>query len=289
MENIFHYHYYIKNIIMIKISGTLGLTIVETNGNYFLFFFDDHNKTSYCDNDNNYFVDDFIKLLLKKHDNVCIFLEEYYNSDEYQLIWQNEHVKKLQSFVNEIKNKKVCYYLTDVRLLLIPISFELLDDKSEYIDVTVDVFFENVIKILYIKESKKDNLPKIIVELYDKIKKKINEYIIPYKNKTMRTYIKKIKKSHILSLMDDIMEFYSICKIYDSNSDINIIYYGLAHSLFFVSTLFKLFECKIILNNGITFTCDNNNIYFNNILIDEILEKQNFDLFKDNINCSIIS
>lgn len=274
---------------MVKISGTLGLTIVETKGNYFLFFFDDHNKTSYCDSDKNYFVDDFIKSLLRKHDNVCIFLEEYYNNDEYQLIWQNEHVKKLQSFTNDIKNKNLCYYLTDVRLLLIPISLELLDDKSEFIDVKVDVFFENVIKILDIKESKEDNLPKIIVELHNGIKKKINEYIIPHRNKTMREYVKKINKSYVLYLMDDIMEFYSICKIYDSNSDINIIYYGLAHSLFFISTLFKLFECKIILNNGIIFTYNNNKIYFNNMLIDDILKKQNFDLFKDNINCSIIS
>lgn len=275
---------------MMKISGTLGLTIVETMGKYFLFFFDDHNKTSYCDDINNYFVDDFIKSLLNKYDNICIFLEEYYNNDEYQLIWQNEHVKNLQSFVNEIKNKNLCFHLTDIRLLLIPVSLELIDDKSEYIHVKVNIFFENVLKLINIKISKNDILPNILIDLYNNIIKKINKYIVPYENITMEKYIKKINIRDILFLIDDIMEFYSICKIYNSRSNINVIYYGLAHSLFFISKLFKLFKCKILLNNGLIFTCDeNNNIYFNNVLIDDILKKQSFYLFKNKINCSIIS
>lgn len=272
-----------------EISGTLGLTIIKTKKKYFIIFFDDHNKTSYCKNENNYFVDDFIESLLKKdkNNNICVFVEEYYNNDEYKLIWKNQHVEKLQSFVNKIKkNKNICLYPTDIRLLLIPISLEIIHNNPYYNDTKVNVFFKNVIDMFKIEIKNDKFFPDIISKLHKNIKYKIQKYIIPYENEIMKEYIKKININDIIFLLDNIMEFYSICKIHYNNSNINIIYYGLAHSLLFISILFKLYKCEIIFNNGLLFTSKNNLVYMNNFPIEKILKNQNFELFKNNSNCS---
>lgn len=274
-----------------EISGTLGLTIIKTKKKHFIILFDDHNKTSYCNNENNYFVDDFIESLLKidKNNDICVFVEEYCKNDDYELIWQNQHVKKLQSFVNKIKkNKNICFYPTDIRLLLIPISLELINDNLHYINIKVNVFFKNVIDMFKIKIPNNDTMSNIIIELYKNITYKIQKYIISYENDIMKEYIKKINIIDVIYLIDEIMEFYSICKIHNNNSNINIIYYGLAHSLLFISILFKLYKCEIILNNGLLFISKKNGVYINDILIEDILKNQNFGLFKNNPNCSII-
>ena len=274
-----------------EISGTLGLTVIKTAKKYFIIFFDDHNNTTYCNDKNNYFVDDLIKSLIEmdKKKDICIFIEEYYNNNEYELIWQNQHVKKLQSFVNEIKkNKNICFYLTDIRLLLIPVSLEILDDNFEYMNIKVGIFFKNVINMFKTNILDDDILPNIIKKLYDNIIYEIKKYIIIYEDIIMREYVKKINILNVILLIDKIMDFYSICKIYNNNSSINIVYYGLAHSLLYISILFKLYECEIILNNGLSFTSNNRDVYLNDILIDEILKKQQFSSFINNKNCCIL-
>ena len=130
------------------------------------------------------------------------------------------------------------------------------------------------------------NLSKTIISFFNDIVLKINTLITPYLHLHLYEYIKIINLNDVNNLVDNIMDFYSICIIINSTSKLNIIYYGLAHSLLYMSLLFHIYDdFEIIYNNGIHFILKDKQIYYNNVLIDDILSKELFSLFDNNTCC----
>ena len=97
------------NPTLIKISGTIGLTILfnkSLNKRIYLFF-DDHSNKSYCSN--NLFLTDIYELLENKYSNLILLLEEPLISENTKLLslcTDSTHIIKFRKFYT--KSIKKC-------------------------------------------------------------------------------------------------------------------------------------------------------------------------------------
>lgn len=262
------------------INGSIGLTILQSQKEKKKFFilYDIHDNEKYCSNNKSFF-DSYFFSHLKKDKNICAYVEEYYNNDDYKSLWSSRHVAVLKNFVNKYKNVH-CIYPTDIRLLLVPISLELIDDQ--YNDMTVHEFFKNIIELKK-NITIKDN--PVLMSFGSEIENRIDKYIIKYENYTVKKYFECIGKHIIDNLINNIMELYTIYHIYLSKENTFILYYGISHSFLFLYLLNNIYDCTITYSQGIDVQKRNNIIYVNNIELLKIINDEKYYLFDKYRNC----
>jgi hypothetical protein len=265
------------------ISGAIGLSIFKNRGKYYCIFYDDHHNSSYCGGNDSVFIDKFVKVILgegcsrKAH----LFVEELkYPSVKMEYMWKNS--KHLGLFNKLLENLDECSVsLTDIRNCFLPFDIDIYDEtdritNGEYFHFLFyffDLVSNNEIlnekhrwmyeKIELLKKCKDDN------SYYNAIKEKVvqlknelnmNEFL----NKKMQTkqsnfykrfpFIEISRVSECFSvILDGIMEYYTMCCIFNKSKKINIVYYGLAHTTNIAYFMEEKCGFKIIYNSGFTY------------------------------------
>lgn len=273
-----------------NISGTLGFVLIKSNDQYYAIFYDDHNNKNYCDDKPQIFVDDYIDKNL--NDDVCVFIEETMNNDKLKLLWNNVHVKKIQTYVNNMlkkNDKNVCFNVTDIRLDLVPMYFDEIKNNDIYKNTKVSVFFKKIIEFSnFINKHKNECV--VNKHFFNKIQNTINKLIIPNLNLSMNDFLNKIDDHFELhDMIDNLMDYYTFCKIYESKKKINFIYYGLAHSLLYTDLLFKTKpNCKIIFSYGLNIKLKNGIVHVENKPIKSVIDDLDYLIFDNKKNCVTI-
>jgi len=237
----------------INIYGSIGYTLLY-NKNYILILADDHSNLPHCQN--YYKISDWLK---NKSNKNYILLEEVPRGDFklQELFLDSEHSQDLkQLFLN---NSKSIFGL-DPRPYLIPFSINFKNDYDfilkdylcsfeEFFNFKND-FFKKELKEAYNKEYIKKSKLRIqfgfIKREYDTFKND-NKLL-------MNTNLKKIDDNILYKtneVLDNIMEFYIICKIYSLSDKNIIIHAGLSHTDKVIFWLNKLYGYKIINQKGV--------------------------------------
>ena len=130
---------------MIKISGSIGMIILQNSNKKVFIFHDDHSNKKYC-TDGNLFLYDLLENIKNKNKDTAIFLEEPF-VDKYsniKFLWNDTpHVIKFRKFYKKIMKKcadtRECYtFPVDIRLCLCDISLDEL-----YSNITNLEYFKN--------------------------------------------------------------------------------------------------------------------------------------------------
>jgi hypothetical protein len=181
----------------IHISGAIGVSVFDYNGNNIFLYYDDHsNKNKYCEkkpnsSDIHLFIGDYFNWIIKSYEkynkniNGCtnlynLFIEELYISNKTKFnyldekkkltfLWNNtEHLKNFSKFFDENVHK--CYvHPTDIRNKLIHTSIMYIINKE--IKITLYSFlypilyFYDIINEDKIEIDKNDEMFKIIKEI----------------------------------------------------------------------------------------------------------------------------
>lgn len=246
------------------ISGSIGITILKKEYNngikYILLFSDKHAEVLYCDK-NSITITEFLKENMTKHQ---VLLEEVprVNNVELEQLWSGEkHTMNLKNLYLENK-----YLITpvDLRPLLLPVSFELIDlNRYDFVEFTIGEylntldeffslegivfkkFFTPLINNLEIRRSGIDKFLTRLYNNYSNIKKRINL------NKTVIYYLD--NRYDILQLIDDIygniIEFYTLLHIFQSY-ELTIIHMGLYHTSSILKSLTNDCNFEILYQHG---------------------------------------
>jgi hypothetical protein len=284
---------------MTNIYGTIGYTFLqlseENNNTFILILSDVHSKLKYCD--------DFIEIsdwFERNIDNVNILLEEV-SREDFNLgeLWKSSnHTIKLKNLF--LNNQKKIFDI-DIRPYLIPFSWEILNDNTNFGNIQFKTYLELLNDFLNIKHKK---IKKKISNIYNKsfllnhklkihlkeIENSFDNFV--YNNRSLMNetiYYVFIKNKNILIdlnlILDSCMEWYCISKIYDiqfydDNKKGFIIHTGLFHSERIISILQKLYNYNIIINDGINNINDaEENTYNGCILLPNIVSEKiiNYD------------
>jgi hypothetical protein len=236
----------------INLYGSIGYTFLTNHSIYpthILVLSDNHSKLKYC---NNYImISEWLKN--KMHIN-HILLEEVEREGKIfeELFTESDHTQKLKTLF--INNSKLIHAI-DIRPLLIPFSWEILEKYSIKNDISLFSYLE---KIDIYFDSKKIIDQKcqihftIIRNIYLKFKIKYDSY---FNKKITYIFIHKIFiLEELNNTLDNIMEYNIILSIYNlSVSKKNvIIHIGLIHAEKIVFWLNKLYLYKIVEDKGIT-------------------------------------
>ena len=256
-----------------SINGSIGYIYLTHEQNKILILSDNHSKLPYCNNENSQFISDWLNHKSKSK----ILLEEVPRTDTIlKELWpSSEHTQKLKEL-----------YLTskvidgiDIRPFLIPFSWELLDDpkmSKELKILTLYQYFKFIALFYTLKHS-------YMIENLNKVYKKdylesslLGKHFIKIKNKT-KQFIKdnrllfteplyKLIKTHqylfemINDLISDIMEWYTIAKIFNSSGYNNfIIHAGLVHTSNINLILQQEYNYKIVDFDGLINLRDGDN------------------------------
>uniref|UniRef100_A0A6C0D967 Uncharacterized protein n=1 Tax=viral metagenome TaxID=1070528 RepID=A0A6C0D967_9ZZZZ len=261
---------------MINLYGSIGYTYLESINNQnprnILLLSDMHSQLSYCS--------DSIKIsdwFMNKLDSNNILLEEVPREDVKlkELFSEAEHTQDLKNMY--LNNSDIIHAL-DIRPFLIPFSWELIElslrggglENSQEQDINL-LKYLNLIEDFY--NFKHDKVSKYLGEIYNQDYIKNNKYLgshmqviyngyLEYKKNNSRFLNQEIlelynNNKHVLeeinNLLDNIMEYFTIAKIYklkDNKKNI-LIHAGLAHTEKILFWLVKLYEYKIISNKGV--------------------------------------
>lgn len=258
---------------MVKISGVIGLSILKKNNNYYFIFYDDHSNKQYC-SDKIIFVSEIFSSL--ENSNISFFIEDYKEDNKVHYIWNNDesiHLKKFNKVLENNKNNKN-WYFTDIRLYLGSDLGLKLKNLNYIFDINSDNFIINN-KIKYIKlklKNKKyskyyNNLKRKLIKINKELlnnKESIELYDYYFKGYLVNKTIFQDKFYEIELFIDSLMEFYSIIIINDNYTNVNLLNYGLFHSINFTYYL-KKYECDIIYEIGVT-----DNIFTNKFNLKEL-------------------
>ncbi len=261
-----------------NISGTVGYTLLKHKYiyKYVLMFADVHDGVNYC-NDNSIMIDDF----LNNKDYNNILLEEIVRDNESILtdLWPSSlHTQKLKTLNRN--NKKI--RPVDIRPLLVPFSWEILENKPEMGNIKFSIYLIPLINLFelkptkifkryiipemnYIDESKtfKVSLKTHFLEmkkLFEEFKEKHSNYmnydlIYIYNNHTDILYI-------LNDIISAIMEWYILLLIHNNDKN-TIVHIGLAHSEKVLEFLTKVYQFRIVQENGINKLIDINDLNIN--------------------------
>ena len=242
---------------MIEISGIIGISILKKKNKFFIIIYDDHSNTNYCNN-KLFYISNLLEFLENKLKNIVFFIEDYNENNDKYFIWDKNitHLTKLNNFLSNKKNNKN-WIFTDIRLYFeknlydnLKYIFDLTDknDNPKLIELKKEI--NKFIKIDYLKKFF-ENLKKKFVSL--NIKHKNNKLIFNYffKGYLINDYNINDYDYELDLILENLMEFYTICKVNFNKNKINIFNYGLLHSINFAYYL-KLSGCEIIYENGIT-------------------------------------
>lgn len=259
---------------MTNVSGSIGYTLLENKHIKILILADMHDEMPYCNN--GIFVSEW----LNDKKNSVVLLEEVPRlGSKLKELWPSSpHTQKLKEIYmkDSIKIKGI-----DVRPLVIPYSWELITMQNGDSGINPDELpkgdeafkkYCNIIKMFYslkhdffIKDLKEiytrlflenNNLGKHYLDLKRTLKSfiKLNSSIISRAIKDIVvTFPDKMEK--INEFISDIMEWYTIAKIYQGihkNKTNFIIHAGLAHTTKLIILLKKYYGFSITKENGIT-------------------------------------
>lgn len=274
---------------MSNIYGTVGYAFLKSNHfkNYILVLADVHSKLPYCDNKIN-----ISEWFYKNKTNSNILLEEVpRNSIILKELWpESEHTQELKHFF--INNPDIVHAI-DIRPLLIPFSWELnlinnnnninlveyIKLINDFFNVDSEIIKNNIINVYnkeYLNNSPLGNHFNDINIKYKNFINKNNAYLNLSINEIYN------KKKHILEelnyLLDSIMEWFAIAKMFNFNNKKNmIIHTGLFHSNQIIIALIKYYFYSIESIDGINTISqiiENDNIEFNCINLPKIIENQ---------------
>lgn len=246
---------------MSNLYGTVGYCFLNSSNipNFILVLSDIHSKLPYCSDKIN-IAEWFYKNMYKAN----ILLEEVPRDNmELKELWEtSEHTQDLKKFF--LTNSTIVHAI-DIRLYLIPFSFtlvSLINDTSTTLESylkLLDTFFKleleiccKTLKNMYKNENL---LNSKLGDHFFSIKKMYNNYL--ESNKLfMKITIKELVTGNILEdineILDSIMEWYCIAKMYELNDNKNIIIHtGVFHSERIIQNLITYYNYKIQKMDGI--------------------------------------
>lgn len=247
----------------IDISGSIGFTLLKNKilKTDVLLLADVHDGVTYCKQSSIQMADYFKN---KSYKNKILLEETTLNDVKLKDLWPNsEHTQKLKKLA--FKDDKIISF--DIRPLLIPFSWELIEIDKKLGDYTLKKYLK-YIDTFFTGESNlyRKHISKELDELNNNYYKKRNtlhlkeierQYnLFKTKNK-MNLTLSEIKNSNIeiLYKINDIisyiMEWYILLHILNSDKNI-IIHTGLAHSSKLISFLLW-YKFEKIQSEGINF------------------------------------
>jgi hypothetical protein len=260
---------------MKKISGAIGYTILYNDKlkKNVLLFADIHDGVNYCENiQENIDIDDYFRSLIKNN-NTSLILEESVYDPSLNLVdlWPNAgHTQDLKIILNKYPKNIIP---TDIRPLLIPFSWQLLNSNTKYENIKlhqylilIDLFFKQkglvfkkyIIPLLYF--IPKDKI-KILFIQFKEIQKQYQRIINKWldcpliKIHTMENKIGIKYLDEIDNINSLIMEWYILLLIFSDNK-LSIIHTGLAHSSNLLKFLQEMYDFEIIKKHGINYLED---------------------------------
>lgn len=252
----------------IYLSGSVGYTLLEYNSMYVLLFADIHDGIEYCKQNNSEYIASF----LNRHSNKNKILLEEIIREQFKLteLWPNaKHTQELKKLNQSNEN----IIPVDIRPMLIPFSWELIEEDIEMGNKTLDFYIGNLTQ-LFNEESDlfnkylKDNIQSMTNKQnllqssklsplvhYNELKTIFEEFKLYYKDFMSKSivYIKKNKIDilyRINNIISMIMEWYIVLLIHNDMKN-TIIHVGLAHSNRILDLLTKVYRFKIISQVGI--------------------------------------
>jgi hypothetical protein len=243
-----------------KISGSVGYTLLKRDNKYVLLLADVHDGVKYCEQDSI-----MIDIFLNVKDNNNILLEEVLR-ENFTLtdLWPGSpHTQRLKQL--NVKNRKI--KPIDIRPMLLPFSWELVAmnkmnqavSLKEYL-LLLDNFFNykstRFNNNYIVPEMKKSfNMKDLVIKHFHILKEKYNEFK-KLNMEYMDTKILDIYKnnSDILETLNNItssiMEWYIVMLVHNSMKN-TIIHVGLAHSEKVLMLLTGPYRFDIIKSQGI--------------------------------------
>lgn len=249
---------------MNSIYGMIGYTILVNNNKKVLIMADRHDDLPKCPDS----YESVAKWMKSKFNSSDILLEEVERSNsELGELWSSsEHTQELKNLY--LDNSEIIVPI-DIRNDFIPYSWEVytINEPSHNIKMyeflgLINNFFmlknNKLNQLDYYNSYKLKNTP--LGQYYLQIKKRYTNFV--YKNiKNLRKYMGQINRSLIFEefndILHDILEWYAVSKIINSEKESIIIHTGLAHSDKIMNILVELFGFKIHHQEG---TNEMNNI-----------------------------
>jgi len=235
---------------MTTIYGILGYSFLTNNlfNKYILILSDMHDKIEYC---NKPFVTiaDWLSSKLETSD---ILLEEINNKNNLKLqsLWNASiHTKQLRKLF--LNNSNIIHAI-DIRSLLIPFSWE--------INYTLHISLKKYLQMInfFFINYKIDLLNQKLINHFNLIKKEYNKFklkLILYNYYNKQLYFIYNNNINLLysinTLLDNVMEWFTIYKLYKSKKNTVIIHIGLYHSERILYLLLNFYKYKLLAYDGI--------------------------------------
>lgn len=247
---------------MKNLYGTIGYTILKNNktNNNIIVFADRHDNLPQCDNKTN--IAEWFKQ--KMHSSKILLEEVPRNSVELEELWSDsEHTQDLKNLY--LSNSQIINGL-DIRPLLIPFSWEVLDSSELVHNIATRKYLRKINDFFSVRNSYlSENLSNYQVDKLKGTKLGIHFLLIKNnfkklleKNKEFLSLsvqmVKTIKSDFfesINNLLDQIMEWYICANIQINNDKPIIIHTGLAHSEKIVQLLQVHYQYDKITEKGI--------------------------------------
>lgn len=241
--------------------GLVGYTLLEKDNKNILIFADIHDGVTYCNNSVG--ISDWLKGRFNK--NQILVEEVQLKNVNLKDLWPNsKHTQELKSLVKKYDSNVDA---VDIRPLLIPFSWELLDKYPKLGDITLQKYLSYLNDFFHGKGVLYDTIiSKEVNKLKDnKYYKKIlvhyaiikNEFFtLQKKNNLQKKIILYYDKEDLLEdinhLISLVMEWYIVLLSLNSSKN-TIIHSGLAHTTRLNNILQKFYNFKIIDKKGLNY------------------------------------
>ena len=226
---------------IIKISGSIGLVILQKDKKKIFIFYDDHSNIKYCNN-NDIFIHDIFEQIHNNNNNTLILLEEPFINDysKIKFLWSDiPHITLFRKFykkiINKCTNKKICYtFPIDIRLCLVDVSLDELYDNindSNYFNdynISVNDYFKFIYYLFDTENINSNNIIDTNIIFIKKVFSIFKDCIYYIKLKEKLNFIidKFIKHNSNIKIHDFIKKnksvLYEYCKGYPfTNNNLN--------------------------------------------------------------------
>jgi hypothetical protein len=243
-----------------NIYGSIGYTLLKNDNHMIIVMADMHDGISSCKNKTN--ISEWFKT---KFESSEIFLEEV-PRDGVKLVelWdKSDHTQKLKNLY--LKNPKIIQAL-DVRPMMIPYSWEILNNYDKDYDITLKQYLKKINRFFCLTDPylmgklRNYSLLKLrntkLGEHFIKIKRKYKQYIKMNRSKLLKSmYDLLTNNTNILeqvnNILNDIMEWFICAKIQLKLHRPIIIHAGLFHTDNVIDWLRDHYMYNIIKQHGI--------------------------------------
>lgn len=253
-----------------NISGSIGVTVLNSNFKKIIIFADSHYVDQYCRNDSVKITNWIKEKLSKKYQ---ILLEEVERGNEELIeLWPNSpHIQELKNLY--LKEGNVINGI-DIRKNFYKFSWELLADNKKIGEITLEEYLKKLEDFFtfqndfYLKKINFNNvlfnldlIKKQLINLknnYEKYKINVNRFMKRSLNYIYQNNFKWVFHSFD-KLCSNIMEWYCIYLIF-TNKNNSILHLGLFHTREIVEKLINNHYFYKTFDNGITRYPENKNI-----------------------------